>query len=454
MQSNPIQQRIELICEKWEEAKKHKAARIIRIQCQADEEDMVDTFYAYMLGADTPILDIAFHFDSSCTDEKLFSTQLLKELEEMINIWNNSRKDDRIDYVPILWRPDYALQNNKNPAALFVQNFNRLAKEMDLETGLFAVAVFKGAGNDKKLGSWLINAVGATISPAVKFLIHDTITEPVFNTLATDLRPVVATIALNLDMSKAMEQIAAMGDPKDPATAYRQAFMKMINAMAAQKEGEAEKWGQECIASATANLSKDPYWITQMVVVYIALGNDKIRYKKKKETLAYANKAVETAIASQVHFENDAASVLLAQALMFRGTVLYVQGNYKDGYTDFSLAFKIYQKQGNINLAIEACRMGGKSAYKSSQHKLAKELLADGARLGRGMDLSTARSSTYPGILELLLKSNYTGVISMVEIDEIARDLYGREWIKVVNNWKQIPENNVLQQQELEAANS
>ena len=97
--------------------------------------------------------------------------------------------------------------------------------------------------------------------------------------------------------------------------------------------------------------------------------------------------------------------------------------------------------------------MGGKSAYKSSQHKQATELLTDGARLGKNMDTATARSSTYPGVLELLLKSNYAKIISMAEIDEIARNLYGRNWIKVVNNWKQLPEQNVLQQQELEAAN-
>lgn len=248
-----------------------------------------------------------------------------------------------------------------------------------------------------------------------------------------------------------MEQVAAMGDPKDPATSYRQLFMKMINAMSSGKENEAEQRGNECIALATQHLIKDPYWITQMVVVYIALGNDKIRYKKKNETLSYANKAVETAIASQVHFENDAASVLLAQTLMFRGTVLYVQANYKDSFADYSIAFEIYRKQGNIHLAVEACRMGGKSAYKNSQRKHAIEILADGARLGKSIDPVTARSSTYAGVLELLLKSDYANIISMAEIDEIARNLYGHDWIKLVRNWKQVPDAEVIQQQELEA---
>lgn len=454
MQSNPIQQRIELICEKWEEAKKHHQARVVRIECQADELDMVDTFYTYMIGADTPIMDIAFHFESAYTDPKLFSRQLLNELEDIIHIWNNSQKDPRIEYVPIRWKPDYSREKDKNPAAMFVDNFNRLAEEMDLEKQLYAVAIFKTAIFNKEIILWLQHAIKAGISPAVKFLVHDPITVPHFRAFVRDWDPLTATIPINLNMPKAMEQTAAMGDPKDPATAYRQTFMKMINAMTAQKEEEAEKWGTECLAIATQHLSRDPYWITQIVVVYVAMGNDKIRYKKKQETLAYANKAVETAIASQTYFENEMASVLLAQSLMFRGTVLQLHGNFADSHTDFSTAYPLYKKQNNMHLAIEACRMAGKSALKAGLSVQAIDILADGARLGRSFDTMTANSSTYPGLLELLLKSNHIKAISIAEIDEIARNHYGKDWMKTVFNWKQPPEKEALKQQEAEAATS
>jgi len=149
---NPIQQRITLIGEKWTDAKKHRAARIVRILCQADETDMVDTFYTYMIAADTPIPDIAFHFDSSCTDIKNFSKDLLEELKEVIDIWNNSIKDDRIPYVPVNWTPDYSITSPSNHAHLFVANFNRLAKEMDLEPGLFAVATARRPRSARRRG--------------------------------------------------------------------------------------------------------------------------------------------------------------------------------------------------------------------------------------------------------------------------------------------------------------
>jgi hypothetical protein len=451
MQSNPIQQRIEAIGEKWEEAKKFKIARIVRMQCQPDELDMADTFYSYMIAADTPVYDIAFHFDSRCFDGRDFSTALLNELEEVIEIWNNSKKDERIEYVPVHWQPDYSLLNAKNQADLFVQNFNRLADSLNLPEGYFAVAVFKSASLDKTFVSWLRCATETNIGKNVKFLVHEVVNHPRFESIAIKFPALFATIPLNLNMPKGMEQAAAMGDPLDPATPYRVVFMKMMNAMTASKEKEAEKYGQACMEMATQNLAKDPYWIMQVVVVNIALGNDKIRYKKKKETVDYANKAVEAATAAQTHFENNVASGLLSQALMFRGSVFYMQSNWSEGYTDFNTAFGLFCKDGNLPLAIEASRVGGQCALKSSQKKAGLCLWVEGARLGKSMDADTARASTYAALLKQLLVSDYQPFIATDELHGIAQNLYGPGWADTVRNWNKAPGETVKQQQAVEA---
>ena len=442
MQSNPIQQRIELICEKWEESKKHKDARIIRLQCQADETDMVDAFYTYMIANDTPILDIGFHFESNCTDVKSFSRLLLEELEETIDIWNTSEKPEGLDFVPIDWKPQFSLDDPKNPAALFVANFNLLAKELNLDSGLFTVAVFKGTGGIS-LARWIKLASEANICSSVKFLIHDTILHPHFDKIARELATSIHTVAINLNMPKAMEQVAAMGDPKDPGTAYRVVFMKMMNAMGAANEPEAEKYGLECIDIANKNISRDPYWIMQMVVVYVALGNDKIRYKKKSETLAYADKAVETATASKEFFSNDASSTLLAQALMFRGTVLFVHGKWSDAYSDFSIAFQVYREQKNFILAIEAGRMAGASAFKEGNKTKGVQMLADGARVGKALDAQTGQASTFAGLLELLLPANHEPFISSEELNQICLNIYGEDAKRLIYNWKKVPESSL-----------
>ena len=87
-----------------------------------------------------------------------------------MNIWNNSEKDERIDFVPVSWAPDHSLQRDKNPAAMFVQNFNGLAKAMDLPQDVYAVAIFKRPGNKSNFITWLNKAVETGIDASVNFL--------------------------------------------------------------------------------------------------------------------------------------------------------------------------------------------------------------------------------------------------------------------------------------------
>jgi len=453
MQSNPIQQRIDLICEKWEDAKKKKDARVVNIRCQPDEDEMVDVFYTYMIGVDSPITDIAFHFDSDCNDPRQYSTLMLDELKETMHIWNNFEKDERIEFVPVDWKPDRTLKADKNPAAMFVQNFNALAKAMNLPEGIFAVAVLKKTGNKKNFISWLKDAIEAGISKEVKFLLHDRFDIPTMDEIILSAQgPYFVTIPLNLNMPKAMEQVAAMGDPNDPATGYRLAFMKMMNEMTAGNESKAEKAAQECIKIATNTLAKDPFWITQIVVIYTALANDKIRYKKETETLEYANKALATAKESQAFFENNVTAVLVSQTTMFRGTVYFTQGKKYEAYADFKLAFDSYKEQGNLTMAIEAARMAGESAVKFPHNEEAIQVLATAARFGENLEPKMAAATTYPGAIDILLQTNHAPYISIDELNRIVGGLFGDDWVTKVKNWKQVPDVQALKKKEREAA--
>ncbi|NTS43891.1 hypothetical protein HRG84_23625 [Flavisolibacter sp. BT320] len=452
MQSNPIQQRIELIAEKWEESKAQSGASVMCLQCVPDELEMADTFYTYMIAADSPISDIAFHFDARCFDPFLFSQALLEELKEVLHIWNHSAKDDRIEFVPVDWQPDDSFQDHKNPAQLFVHNFNRLADAVGLPEGFFAVAIFRNASLDKSFASWVGHALEAGIDQNIKFLVHELKGEFRYGLQQSKFPDAFHFIPLNLNMPQAMEQVAAMGDPLDPGTAYRHAFMKMINAMGANKELVAEKHGASCLAMATENLSRDPYWLMQVVAVNIALGNDKIRYKKKKETLIYADNAVTAALAAPSYLDKQATETLLSQALMFRGTVQYMQARWGEACTDFSTAFTLYLQLGNMPLAIEASRMGGQCALKSSQKKAGIKLWVAGAKLGEKMDSETARASTYAELLKNLLATDMGEEMAIGELHALAQRIYGEDWAKVIRNPGKTPnEINTTTKAELAA---
>jgi len=198
--------------------------------------------------------------------------------------------------------------------------------------------------------------------------------------------------------------------------------------------------------------AQEPYWITQVGMVYIELANDTIRYRKKEEVTGYAEKAVETAEASKQYFGNELAAHLLAQSLMFRGTVSYMYHKYPDAYQDYRKAFDFYESLGLLALTIEASRMCGESALKINLKKEAVEVLSAGARMAKKMEPLAVIASTHAGVLELLLNMKYETAISMEEMDEIARPVYGDDWIRAIGNWKKIPDQEQLKKWEAQPA--
>lgn len=449
MKSNPIQQRIEQIVDEWEKVKHHKHARIIRLCCMPDEVEMVDTFYTYMIASDTRVEDIAFLFDTPFVNNETYSRELLEELAETIGIWNNSQKDERIEFVKVDWEPDYTLSDKNNPASLFVNNFNRLAEVLSLPSDIYTVAVLKNINKSVAFSKWLQYALKASISTGVKFIIDDTVTNLSYEELALKNPQTVYTAFINLDMPNALVQLAGMGnDPNDPALSYRVAFMKMMNAMQANEEKEVEEHALQCIKMASHNIKKDAHWLVQVMLIYICLGSDKLKYKKTKEAFDYANKAVETATTAVKMLDNNMVSMTLGQALMFRGTLYFSNKKYENAYADYHEAYHNYITAQNTVLAIEAARMAAQCAQKNGQKQEAVQLLAEATRLGQNLTPQLALGSTYAGIVNMLLDTaTFEKYISLSEVNEICMTLYGNDWEQIVLNWMKASSSEVVQHQ-------
>ena len=325
MATNPIEQRIEQIVDEWDISKTDSQARVVRILSQRDEQDIVDTFFTYMIATDTDIMDIAFHFDAMYTNDEEYTKSLLEELKETITIWNTNQKevgeDEQETSEKIDWEVDYNIGKEMGWAGVFTANFNKLAEALHLLEGNYTVAILKNTNKSKNFIQWLFKCLDYGISEEVRFLVTDTVNNPVFDNLSREGRQKVYTIFLNLNMPLAMQQITSMLPPDEPSTKYRKAFISMTTAIEEEKENETEKYGEICITEAQNLLSKDPYWLTQLVIVYTILSNDKMRYKKDKEVLEYADKAVATAIISESQLEKSVSQALIAQTLMYRGTI-------------------------------------------------------------------------------------------------------------------------------------
>ena len=130
MATNPIEQRIEQIVDEWDISKTASQVRVVRILSQRDEQDIVDTFFTYMIATDTDIMDIAFHFDAMYTNDEEYTKSLLEELKETITIWNTNQKevgeDEQETSEKIDWEVDYNIGKEMGWAGVFTANFNKL----------------------------------------------------------------------------------------------------------------------------------------------------------------------------------------------------------------------------------------------------------------------------------------------------------------------------------------
>ena len=430
---------MDLLVEKWEVIAAQPGVNIIRIHAQENEKDMVEAFYSYLLGVDTENHDIPIIFESIYHDDLQYTHALLDELKEMIDLWNNASKDElTIETKNIDWTPDYDIKHNGNPAYLFTENLNRLALHLELRKNIFLVAVLKVSFvQPTQFCRWLEFALKAGMNEKFKILVDDSVSNPCYHQLAAKYAGYIVTLEPKLDMDKAMQQVAAMGNPNDPAVQYRQVFLQMMLAIEKRSECESVRHGKTCIDIAQQNLSKNKYWIGQIIAVYAALANDQVGYRNFKKAITYASQAVEVAEQSKELITDEFIHrKFIAQAVMMRGSLYSADKHWAKGIEDFNCAIDHYLYTNDVILAMEATRMVGYCNIKYGNKDAACKALAEALEVAKQIPPHTIKYTTLPGVLELLLQFNNQKYISQQDVEGVAASIYGNDWMKEIMNWK------------------
>jgi tetratricopeptide (TPR) repeat protein len=436
---NPIQQRMELFVEKWEALRRHPDVKLVRIQAKDNEKDMVDAFYAYLLGVDTDNSDIPIIFQSIYHDDEQYTEDLLAELTDMIETWNAANKDSIQVAVPQLaWLPDPKLVDEDNPAFLFIKNINNLAAHLTLGEDVFLVPILQASfTKPNAICRWLHLGIKAGIHSKVKLVVDDTISHPFYQALVDKNPNHAVTLVPDLDMDTALQQVAAMGKPDDPAVQYRKAFVLLVQAIGSRKEKEAERHAQTCIEIATKNLERNPYWIGQLIAVNAALANDQVGYKNYKKAIEYSTRGVEAAQQSkEIVTDEFIYRKFMAQAVMLRASLYTVTKNWQHAIDDFTIAANHYAYTNDLMLAMEAKRMIGYATNKYGKRDAACQALAEAVAISRKIPEHTLKATTFAGVIELLIEINNFKYISNEEVQDAAWFVYGDDWIKEVKNWK------------------
>jgi hypothetical protein len=438
-ESNPIHQRIELLTEKWEAIIKDPDVSVVRINAKDNEKEMVDTFYTYLLGVDTDNHDIPIIFNSIYHEDRQYSEALLAELEEMIDIWNDADKS-KVEVVieQLDWKPDHNLIDADNPASLFIRNINNLATFLKLSKDIHLIPILRVSLADiKGLTRWLNFLLKAGVDPKVKLLIDDTCSHPHFQSFAEKNPGEVVTLVPDLNMDKAMQQVAAMGNPNDPGVQYRKAFLAMMQAIEQRKEKETGKHAAECIQIAYKNLEKNPYWIGQVIAVNAALANDQVGYRNFKKAIDFSINGVMAAEeAKEIIPDEYIHRKFMAQAIMLRASLYVASKEWIKAVNDFTEAAGHYTYTNDLILGMEAYRMIGYCYDKAGNRDAACNALTEALCVSGTISSNMIKYTTFGGIIEHLFEINNQKYISNHDLREIAIEVYGDDWMREIKNWK------------------
>lgn len=431
--TNPIQQRIELLADKWTEATFRQEGRMIRILAKPEEEEMVSTFFEYMLALDSSVDEIAILFETAFENPGEFSGLLLKELEDIIKIWNEAGKPDSLMFAPIEWQPDFSLADKDEPAALFVRNINKFAEQLLSGTDRLLVPVlFLFSDNKKEINNWMQSALRCSIAENIRIAIPDSTAGYLLDATATDFPDEVITILPELDINNGISQFAAMGDPADPNTSFQYSYVKMCLAMEKRNQKEVQTQADTCLQIAAGHVEQNPNWLTQMVVVHMALANNELGNKSYKKAVKEATLALDIARKSQEHLDENLSTRLCGQCCMIRGSILSTDKKWEKALADFNEAAELYGSCKDSIMQVEALRMSGYAADGANEKKKAVQSLVAGLRVGATIPANVIASSSFPLLVKSLLKHNYSSVITGEEIDGLLKPIWGDDWRKVL----------------------
>lgn len=442
--SNPIQQQIDKVAEKWNNSKENDNLKLIRFFRGKQDKELIDSFFLYMLGVDTPINDIAFVFETSFKNPAQFSKELVKELEALIDEWNHSNKEG-IEHFDILWKADYTNRHPRNSAGLFLDNFKNLVDELELSSKVFAVAIFSRLDiyqNPKAL-TWLEDAMQLMMHKNIRLVIEEDQNQSLTQGLKERWKSAIGTIWCEFNLDNAMEQIAGMGDPNDPSTDFRLYFLKLFKAIEKRKKEEVKEYSEKCLKIATRNLSKDINWTSQIVTVYLALAGDQVGHNHKGRALELAGSANQVAINAKDKMPKELGYRLIGQTYMYKGTLLYSDNSNKKALENFEQAVFYYRECEDVLFLMESHRMAAYVLEKMNEKKREFQHLISGFQLHKKLTPEALAGTSFPYLVKQLTETGHEET-PVEEIEQVMTQLYGVKWREAIKNPKKYYKQNYL----------
>lgn len=442
--NNPIQERINQLLLKWTDAVNTPGVKIVRILSESDEQDMIETFFEFMLGIDTEQEDFVMIFNTQYSNLENYAKELLEEIEEEIDNWNNAEVPEELNFETIEWKPDYTLRDNENPAKLFIDNMNSFANYLIPDKDIKVSLVLRMFYIDKRDAyQWLNYVLALKMETHLVLGIYDTEKFTIYDKISRKYPEKVKTIIPALNMDEAVEQLAAGVDPNSEESKYRLYLVKLMNAVKNRKEKEVQELAKSCLEFALKSVKNDPLWLAQIVTIYSILYNDQIGYKNYDDAIYFAGKAVEAGQMTKGVLDPSMAYRLVGQTHLGRGTLFNLKKKRAKALDDYKTAESAYAFCKDYLMQCESLRLCGWMAEKLSEREEALNYYLKAYKLKDNLTPEMLVGSTFPLIIKKLLNNNKREkYLPETQMDKELKPLFGENWFEVVENFGKIPNEN------------
>lgn len=435
--NNPIQDRMNQLLLKWTLAINSPKVKIVRFLHRENEQEMIDTYFEYMLALDTDQEDFVMVLESPFSSLQEYGKDLLEEIEEEIKQWNEAEIPESIPFETITWKADYSLGSGTDSTKLLIKNLNTLACYLVPKKDIKVSIVLKNFNAGRKPAyQWFTSLLEHELQPHLVFGLGDAEKMALLDRLAKDYPQEVYTIVPELNMDAAIEQMAAMGDPTAPETPYRKNLVKLMNAVEKRDAKKVQQAAKACLDIATKNLAKDPNWLAQIVTVYTILYTDQVGHKKYDDAIYFAGKSVEASLHTRKLLDPALSYRLIGQTHIGRGTLYNLKKKREKALEDYKVAAEHYGTCKDFVMQSESLRLCGTMCDKMYHNKEAIQYYLQGYQLQDKLTPEIIRGSTFPLIIRKLMESTERRkYLTDAQMEEDCRPIFGDNWKEIIEKF-------------------
>ena len=439
--NNPVQQRMNIFLVEWTAIINRPNIKVVRIHTKENDLDMVDAYYEFMTAVDTNQEDFVVIFESKFNTLEIYGSDLVKELQEQVDMWNSAQKPPEYDDSDVDWQADYTIGKHHNVAELFARNLNTFANYISPHKDIKVSLVLRMHFIDKKNAYiWLNDLMKCHLEPHIIIAVNDTHEYPLHQKIADQYPKEVFTVAPDFDTDKVLEELAASGDPAAPETPFRTNMIKLMKAVKDRAADRVQHHAKKCLTIAFKQVKKDPLWISQIVGIYTILYSDQIGYKDFEKAIFFAQKANESALLTENLIDPGLSYRLIGQTHLGLGALYFNTKKFGDALSNYEKAAYAYANCQDFLMQCESLRQCGIAGKKSQGKSIALDYFLKAYQLKPNLKGDMVKNSSFPFVVKELLKyRQLKDHISPAQMDRDMTPVFGEDWQTVIKKYGKAP---------------